>query len=342
MAQAWNIFSIGRTKHDEDQLTEMLAWLVACVPAIGHVLVRAAFGEQVDGEVQCVTQSVITAGRLDAFLTGAGFGVVVESKIDSDFSEGQIDKYLAWLETEQADVPQLALLTLTKRPLSRQQDAALRGRSRVVGTARLWEDLHAEFEELATSLEDQLSIRLVEEFLEMLSEEGLIPMKPLTDSDLNSWQEAWMTAQRFHAFFGACGEAIREALGASTKTPGSNSAGYVYRDFIREDSVKVAVQLDASDEDRVSKSLARKVPVLWLAVEDSGSSDWPAIANRLDASVPPDWHATSRWWGRPRIWRYLDDVLGSGSFEEQQARLAEACRTALEWLKSARSPEAPS
>jgi hypothetical protein len=31
-----NLFSIGRRRHGEDQLTEMLAWLASGVPAVAH------------------------------------------------------------------------------------------------------------------------------------------------------------------------------------------------------------------------------------------------------------------------------------------------------------------
>lgn len=45
MAKSWNVFSIGRRADDEDQLTEMLAWLAATVPGVRAALMNLAFDE---------------------------------------------------------------------------------------------------------------------------------------------------------------------------------------------------------------------------------------------------------------------------------------------------------
>ena len=60
---------------------------------------------------------------------------------------------------------------------------------------------------------------------------------------------------------------------------------------------------------------------------------------RLEADPPEGWRLNpKRWWGeRPRVWRYLDETLGAGGFDEQRASLAAACAAGRTWLASAES-----
>ena len=55
----------------------------------------------------------------------------------------------------------------------------------------------------------------------MLSEEELIPVKPIAADEFTSWSEAAATVKRFHEFFSKCKDAIGSALAAK---PISNSA----------------------------------------------------------------------------------------------------------------------
>ena len=116
VARAWNIFSISREARNEDQLTEMLAWLANAVPAVRRALLELAFGESLDElEVEITTQHGIAKGRLDAFLSSESVALVVESKLGSGYGDGQLRKYLTWLDTELADRQFRGLLTLTAR-----------------------------------------------------------------------------------------------------------------------------------------------------------------------------------------------------------------------------------
>jgi hypothetical protein len=79
VARAWNIFSISREPRNEDQLTEMLAWLANAVPAVRRALLKLAFAESLDErEVEITTQHGIAKGRLDAFLSSESVALVVE------------------------------------------------------------------------------------------------------------------------------------------------------------------------------------------------------------------------------------------------------------------------
>ena len=48
VARAWNIFSISREPRNEDQFTEMLAWLANAVPAVRRALLEMAFPKSLD------------------------------------------------------------------------------------------------------------------------------------------------------------------------------------------------------------------------------------------------------------------------------------------------------
>jgi len=268
MPGVWNVFTIGRDRRNEDQLTEMLAWLVDAVPDVGSAIAGFAFDEpQIDGNIQITTQHGVAKGRLDA--------LVVESKIDSGFGDDQITRYLAWLDKAHGHRARRGLMTLTVHPAPwSPADVELAHRLEIKRCEHLWEELHAVFEPLVGGRDSgELSARLVGEFLEMLGEERLIPMKPLEPTEYTLWRDAWMTVRRFQDFFLACRDAIGDALGATAATK-SVKEGYVWQDYVYRDGSKIAVGLACTDEERVRRSAVRRKPFLWMAVEATQWADW--------------------------------------------------------------------
>jgi hypothetical protein len=70
--------------------------------------------------------------------------------------------------------------------------------------------------------------------------------------------------------------------------------------------------------------------------------DWQAARTYLEENPPPSWHPEpNSWWGRPTVWRYLDDVVAGETFDEQRACFAETCTQATAWLESARATQPP-
>lgn len=99
-----NIFRLGRRSGDEDQLTEMLVWLVATVPMVGDVLFRlAADGAGLDvtamelSHLGVSTQQSIAHDRMDAWLWTESLSLVVESKLNAVYGDDQLRKYADWL-----------------------------------------------------------------------------------------------------------------------------------------------------------------------------------------------------------------------------------------------------
>lgn len=339
-----NLFLLGRKAGFEDQLTEMLVWLISTVPEVGGVIAQLAVGDLDVGpeQLEVTTQHRIAAGRLDVLLRTESLALVIESKLGSVYGEGQLNAYIHWLASEHKDVAHRALMTLTRDdapwPAS---DVALAGQLDVVASPRRWRELHTALSVLTSAL-DELPARLVQEFLDMLGAEGLIPVAPLQGQELgDAWSRSWAVIERYHNYFRACTETIGEALQASPQwRAASTQATYIWLDFATAGGEKIVFALEDSDRATgIAPKLRRQAPIIWFAVEAPEWPDWEGALAKLEAAPPEGWRSRGRWWGtRPWIWRYLDDVVGAGSLTEQQSALAAAAVQVREWLLSAKTP----
>jgi hypothetical protein len=325
MPQLRNVFLLGRQSGAEDQLTEMLVWLASAIAEVGAAVVRLALGPaDFDlAQLEASTQQQIPAGRLDALFRTESLVLVVESKLQSDYGEDQIRKYLDWLASDQS-LTYRALMTLTANHAPwPAEDSARAARLGIVAAPRRWHELFTELSGVAADL-DVLSARLVQEFLEMLTEEGLIPVKPLEgDELLDAWSHSWAIIGRYHEYFRACKDAIAQTLEASPKQNRSSAkATYIYQDFETSDAELIGVGLHYSDRELSPRpKIYRNAPILWLTIEADGWPEWESAATRLEASPPDGWKLNP-----------------DRSFEEQRSELATACGQARGWLLSARPP----
>lgn len=345
MASSWNLFRIGRQRGTEDQLTEMLVWLSDAVPEVGKTLVQLAFGDVRDAEeLELTTQHGIVGGRLDALPTSRDLALIVESKLGSTYGEGQIRRYLEWIEADFKSRPRLGLMTLTASEAPLLPDDVSYARAHgILVAARRWANLHSLLEPLVDEgASDQLASRLVREFLEMLSEEGLIPMQPLTTAETGAtWADSWRIVRRYREFFHACKERIGEELGAS---PVSNSwsdrGDWFWQDYMFEDGVRVIVGLFCTDEfERIPAVAKTRSPLIWMAVQANHVEDWPHLKVALEANPPAGWSTGKRWHERPNFWRPLAPLLTAESFEEQREQLASAVAAARPWIDAAFASE---
>jgi hypothetical protein len=203
------------------------------------------FGEGVDETtIEVATQHGIAHGRLDVFLSSPTVALVIESKIDSTHDQGQLAKYLTWIEAEHAHKPLCGLLTLTAvRRRGRPRISHLLPSGELGRRASLWEDLHARLAPII-ALGSDLGGRLVGEFLEMLAAEGLVPIQPLSENELDTaWADGWRVVMRYRDFFQACKGSIAEALDAELISSKSDRGDWVWQDYRLTGSARLAVGL---------------------------------------------------------------------------------------------------
>ena len=327
----------------------MLVWLASAVPEVGGGVVKLGLGDvEVDlTQLDASTQHSIVAGRLDALFQTDSLNLVVESKLDSSYGDGQLRKYVDWLAEKSNEYANRALMTLTAREAPwPADDIAHAAQLGVVAAPRRWHDLFDELSEVAANPElPELSARLVQEFLDMLSEEGLIPVKPLEGAELRDlWSQSEAVIRRYHDYFSACKEAIARALDAPplrNRMPSSQT--YIYQEFETAEREIITVGLHFSDRGiPVTPRIYRDAPIVWLAIYAGAWPDWETAVARLEGKPPDSWQVNpKRWYKQPQFWRYLDEVVGTGSFEEQRARLATVCGEAREWLLLARPANFP-
>jgi hypothetical protein len=75
---------------------------------------------------------------------------------------------------------------------------------------------------------DTLPVRPVQAFRELLEEEGLIPVKPLTgDELLDAWPKAYTVISHYHEFFRSFVPLISDAIGGEP-TAGRTNAILVF------------------------------------------------------------------------------------------------------------------
>lgn len=339
MARDQNIFLLGRRESAEDQLTEMLVWLATAVPEVGLATVELGLPnmEVEPSTLTISTQHRIVKGRLDALIESDELLLVVESKLDTDYGDGRLVKYLNWLG-EEANGRRAALMTLTAKNAPWPSDAVGRAEKlAVVAARRRWTEF---YESLASILEGELeplSARLVEEFADMMKEEGLVPVKPLEAEELvDLWNRSDAVIQRYHDYFRACKDELGKALGSSQKsnhTPSKQS--YIYQEFVTPEGELITIGFESSDKGLVARP--RRSPTVWFALYGATWPTWDSVLTQLESHPPHGWTPRHRWYGQPRFWRYLGDVVApAGTFDAQRSQLADPVRLVRQWVDAQR------
>ena len=131
-----NIFLIGRRGHerDEDQLTEMLAFLWQERPEILSEWLASLRLPLAVEQFEVETQFTIPSGkRPDILIRSNDSTTLVESKLGSRFGETQVLDYLEFLG---AEVGSRALILLTQRPEIVPAEYARVGKTRASRSSR--------------------------------------------------------------------------------------------------------------------------------------------------------------------------------------------------------------
>lgn len=333
-----NIFLIGRRSANEDQLTEMLAWLCEVTPEVRATIFELAGIPAPDPEAIAVrTQQRIPDGRLDGLLENDETTLILESKLPSTYQDDQLEKYCRWLAEHRPD-KQRVLLTLTKiedpwPPTATQLAADLQ----IEAAARRWEDMYGQLSRLAEDQHlDDISTHLITTFTAMLAAEGLIPIAPIQPDEFAAWAASATIIDRFHAYFDAAKPTFAAALDG---TPSSNrmgrGPGYAWQGYQTSYGWFVYAGIWASSEK-------------WPARPGSGGNSEPVFGaaliqpseKRLAAGgtlAPGGWTGgpVTALYGHAGIWRPLDTVLIGSTVEQQLQCVASACAEIKSWAQEA-------
>ena len=223
-----NIFLIARKGHegDENQLTEMLAWLLErqreLIPSW-----LSSLGLEIEREDEWLveTQRAVPGGFLDLVLHARGRAIaVLESKLGSTTDLGQISKYVEYLKTVEVTGPR-ALVFTTQHPEQWPGGADAVAGDDVRLILRRW---HALGDFLRTSESD-----LAQDFATMLEKEGLVTPDALTTRDWETWHRGYAVTRRLRGLINESAAGIQALEPNFEKSGGAvlSNNGLLYRLF---------------------------------------------------------------------------------------------------------------
>jgi hypothetical protein len=170
----------------------------------------------------------------------------------------------------------------------------------ISASERLWENLH---EALAPPAMDEgdlderdLQGQLVREFLDMLTDERLVPMQPLTADELQTaWWDAWRVIEHYRDFFHACKGDIATALDASLVRNASNrGTGFWQHDELAS-GARLNIGIEHSDEGvKAPGYVPSRSPYIWMEPYLEGENH-DATYKRLDDDPPARLVQRAKW-----------------------------------------------
>ena len=331
MADRKNIFLIGGRGHegDEDQLTEMLAFLWQERPeTLASWLDSLGLSADVE-HAEVETQFVIPSGkRPDIAISAPGARTLVESKLGSGFGETQIRDYLDYLAAVDAH---RALVLLTQRPevIPGELLATASGHG-VTLLARRWHDM-------AASIGEPGEESLEGDFLQLLIREGLVKPPRFELNDWAAWNTGYNVLLRVDAFLDELDPYVKR-IDPTLKRSGSPglTKRWLYKVW-RTTGLEIGLGLGAAGggsphtEPIVFAFVGNPAATLENAVSAVGTTrekrdDW--TYNRdLD-----EWSSLFYDW--PSLARGAADVLTGELFEDQVREAAEFMFRAVRYFQS--------
>lgn len=326
-----NIFLIGRRGHegDEDQLTEMLAFLwQEDRPTLVSWLGSLGLPVDVGGDLQVETQFTIPTGkRPDIVIRSEESVTLVESKLRSGFGDTQIPDYLEFLG---AQAGRRALILLTQRPEvvpSEFLDAAKRFGVVLVPTR--WQTM-------ADCMAEPGEESLAGDFIQLLIREGLVKPNALSVSDWETWNAGYNVALRIEALLAELDPHVAQMIPGAKSRSGS-SKFWTWR-LWSTGSVDVGLAfLSAEWTDRPQTS-----PMLHCWVMNRESDDESTMrAVRVTASDRSKWTESEDVRGSygistfgPAIARSTQEVFKADTFDGQVADATAFVRDTVAFFRS--------
>ena len=187
MADRKNIFLIGRRPGDEDQLTEMLAFVWQEHPDLLDAWLEH-LGFALDGSVDVDTQFILPSGkRPDISIRTREIQILVESKLGAGLTDTQVRDYLTYLGGLTC---QRVLVLLTQKPVSvKPQWLEWATDAEATIIARRWQ-------EMAQDLGGLGAESLGGDFVQLLVREEFVKPPSFSESDWNAWNAGYKVLQR--------------------------------------------------------------------------------------------------------------------------------------------------
>lgn len=222
-----NLFSIGRREGDENQLTEMLAYLLQEERGLtGQLLIALGLPADPHAPWQVETQRAIPNGFLDlvAFVPGQAL-VILESKLGSFTDFAQMAKYIDYAAAQPV-AGLRALVFTTQHPEAWPAGIAEHARSHGV---LLFEPRWQAVADALSRSEQTLPI----DFVAMLAEEGLVHPAALTTENWQAWREGHKIARILSSLIAEADHDLQAVLPGFTKRGPVvfSSNGQMYRSY---------------------------------------------------------------------------------------------------------------
>lgn len=333
MADRKNIFLIGRRRMagDEDQLTEMLAFLWQEVPeTLDGWLSALALPTDV-GAAEVETQFTIPSGkRPDIAIFENGSSTLVESKLGSGFGDTQIADYLDYLEGREG---RRALVLLTERPEPVPHDYERRAADAGIRLiSQRWHDMSGH---LAEPGEESLA----GDFIQLLIREGLVKPQPLAADDWERWNGGFNVLLRLDSFLTELDPLVRRMRPmAKWRSTSGLTKRWIYRVW-RAEAVELGFGFGAAaDDDRPHSD-----PVVFAFVGNKSAGEADAMsAVGVERGTRYSWSHNEQlqascgllyaeW---PTLSRPARDVLVGETFEEQLLGAANFVQETAEYFRS--------
>jgi len=311
VAERKNIFLVGRQGHrgDENQLTEMLAFLWQEHPDVLVTWLGRLGLDLPEQEWEVETQFVLPSRkRPDLVLTSQGLIVIVESKLDSGLGDTQLDDYLEYLELEEHTLLDRHLVVLTKAPTASPRHAERALASGISYVETRWQDM-------TDAMRDSYGDGLANDFVQLLTREGLVKPPALMDRDWAAWNRGFDVALRVDGFLSELTPIALERYKLDNVSAGSTKR-WLYR-LWKSPQVQLGLGFGASASDNNANSEPIVFSMCWNA-ERTKDQAKAAIGGRNWGSVEGLSGSLGLLWGEwPTRAVNVSESFGEASFEEQ-------------------------
>jgi hypothetical protein len=328
-----NIFVIGRKGHegDENQLTEMLAYLLQEEPSLipGWLQSMEITNEGMD-DWQIETQRAVPDGFLDLVLFAPAKAlVIIESKLGSTTDFPQLKKYIRYAKGVSVTGPR-ALVFMTQHiapwPAGIEAEADDKDREkRVKLVLRRWQAL-GEFLRLSDR-------PLIQDFVGMLEQEGLVKPDALTMDDWTAWRTGNLVSRRLRTLLQEATPELQQVAPGFKKAYAVtlSNDGQIFRGF---DFEGISLYVGFWPSQRLTRPHDQARITVYVLNKALPESERKAAGQAaVEASASPS--VAMSGWGEQHVVRTTpaQEVLTATDFDSQRDQFASHVRATLDHFR---------